>query len=63
GRSQKDKKFHRLLLRLLSTLVWLPSSVEDRIAACKLADRILQRAGTSGRQELKDRLRSAGYGY
>lgn len=59
-RSQKDQKFRHLFLSLLRTLVWLPSSARDRIAACTLADHVLARAGVPGRRQLQRRLKAAG---
>ena len=61
NRSKTDQKFHRLLLALLSALVWVPSEPRDQFAACELAHFILTKAGASGRRDLKRRLAEVGW--
>ena len=62
-RSKTDKKFRRIFLAMLRTLVWQNSKPQDRLAACELATFVLKNAGAAGRKELRDRLRSAGCEY
>lgn len=60
-RAKTDPQFRRLLLAMLSSLVWAPSTAKDRPAACALADFTLRRAGAAGRRDLKRRLAEAGW--
>jgi len=60
-RSKTDPKFRRLLLAMLSALVWVPSTPSDQFAVCALADYTLRKAGASGRRELRRRLKAAGW--
>lgn len=60
NRSKSDRKFRRLLHVMLATLVSLPSTAKDRLAACALADFILRNAGAAGRRDLRRKLKSAG---
>lgn len=59
-RSKTDPKFRRLLHLMLATLVWVPSTANDRLAACALADFTLRKAGATGRRDLKRRLAEMG---
>ncbi len=61
NRSKKDRRFRRLLLAVLASLVWLPSKPRDQLAACALADYILRKAGAAGRRDLKRRLVAMGW--
>lgn len=60
-RSQKDRQFRRLLLALLSALVWTKSTPKDQFAACALADFTLRKAGPAGRRDLQRRLAETGW--
>ena len=50
-----------MLLAMLAALVTVPSTAEDRLAACALADFTLRKAGAAGRHDLKRRLRAWGW--
>ena len=52
-RTKSDRQFRRLLLAMLASLVWVPSTAKDRLAACALADFTLRKAGAAGRGELR----------
>ena len=60
-RSKTERKFRRLLLALLSALVWTKSTPRDQLAACALADYTLRKAGAAGRRDLRRRLAAMGW--
>lgn len=55
SRSQRDRRFHRLLLAKIAALAAMPSTPKDQAAACCLADHTLRKAGAAGRRELRRR--------
>jgi len=61
NRSQKDPKFHRLLLAMLAALVSVPSPAKDQLAASALANYTLRKAGQAGRRDLKRILKNKGW--
>src|SRR5260370_33392902 len=60
--SVTDRKFHRLLLAMLAALVTVPSTAEDRLAACALAGFTFRKAGAAGGHGFEGRTVTWGLG-
>jgi hypothetical protein len=60
-RSKADPEFRRLLLAMLCALGAAPSTTEDRLGVCALADYTLRKAGPAGRRDLRRRLKAKGW--